>query len=643
MSRKDLNYQLKSNGNVPLDYKETPVNKVSDLEYIPMTDRFLGMTVTVLDAGDGKPADYWYVGDTLYTGKWEKKTFGEDGSNHVINGENPEEVNVTRGTGTDDVGALHVADDTLYLQKKTNSELIQNGVYINPGDVELSFIRDYENTSDLNLETGIYASEEGVEIYERRFATGKDISLKIDENSAAYSNDKFETNGAEIATTYNVHLLKRHIGKKKNNGYGGILVPSHATLQYPFVSLGDIAFITNRSPRVFMVDGDAAKKDIRRTMDDGDETNRFFLQIEMGNLRFDNAGAYGVINSFDKGTRKLYLFRDLIDEVVNRFSQYLESKSLLFDINCCSKFGRTKFIYKIENAETDNENHYIFTLPKLASTSISWGKIKIFIPLLTKGLAGNILINRGGMHSPRIYPQRSQWVAVQKHNMLYRTEAFDGDNSNVNYRDFWKPQGEIMPSSAYYQSANNGLELGNNLMRDRISLDDLAEMLSTNSYQVWMRTAPNSCHGGARYESGQDYRMLPFPRNNNFAWRQLGRNRDGRLRIKNRAMNITDKETARELIEMMFNHRRIPTFKVRNVIHGYRYIDFAVFKIIGKGSHRWNNYDSAYSTKGCADITEKTGKVYRLFEKIIDWKEDKGEFNKYLQYRGTIPYFKNRR
>lgn len=73
MSRKDLNYQLKSNGNVPLDYKETPVNKVSDLEYIPMTDRFLGMTVTVLDAGDGKPADYWYVGDTLYTGKWEKK------------------------------------------------------------------------------------------------------------------------------------------------------------------------------------------------------------------------------------------------------------------------------------------------------------------------------------------------------------------------------------------------------------------------------------------------------------------------------------------------------------------------------------------------------------------------------------------
>lgn len=57
-----INYsdQLKYTGKGYIDAKMTPVETVDDLKKIPITQRFEGFTVTVLN--DGKPQDYWLVG-----------------------------------------------------------------------------------------------------------------------------------------------------------------------------------------------------------------------------------------------------------------------------------------------------------------------------------------------------------------------------------------------------------------------------------------------------------------------------------------------------------------------------------------------------------------------------------------------------
>lgn len=57
-----INYsdQLKYTGRGYLDSKMMPVKTVDDLKEIPITQRFEGYTVTVLN--DGKPQDYWLVG-----------------------------------------------------------------------------------------------------------------------------------------------------------------------------------------------------------------------------------------------------------------------------------------------------------------------------------------------------------------------------------------------------------------------------------------------------------------------------------------------------------------------------------------------------------------------------------------------------
>ena len=57
-----INYsdQLKYAGKGYLDAKMMPVQTVDDLKSIPITQRFEGFTVTVLN--DGNPKDYWLVG-----------------------------------------------------------------------------------------------------------------------------------------------------------------------------------------------------------------------------------------------------------------------------------------------------------------------------------------------------------------------------------------------------------------------------------------------------------------------------------------------------------------------------------------------------------------------------------------------------
>lgn len=42
-----------------LDAKIQPVNSVNDLNKIPRSQRFIGLTITVLDDGSGRPHDYW--------------------------------------------------------------------------------------------------------------------------------------------------------------------------------------------------------------------------------------------------------------------------------------------------------------------------------------------------------------------------------------------------------------------------------------------------------------------------------------------------------------------------------------------------------------------------------------------------------
>lgn len=65
-----INYsdQLNYIGKGYVDAKMQPVKTLSDLSNIPRSQRFLGLTVTVLDDGSGLgPRDYWI---TTNTAKW---------------------------------------------------------------------------------------------------------------------------------------------------------------------------------------------------------------------------------------------------------------------------------------------------------------------------------------------------------------------------------------------------------------------------------------------------------------------------------------------------------------------------------------------------------------------------------------------
>ena len=76
--------QVRFTGASYLDAKQTPVSTVADLP-TDITKVFNGLTITVLDGGDGKPQDYWYVNN-----EWQKKNTGGDGG-IVISGEDVEE------------------------------------------------------------------------------------------------------------------------------------------------------------------------------------------------------------------------------------------------------------------------------------------------------------------------------------------------------------------------------------------------------------------------------------------------------------------------------------------------------------------------------------------------------------------------
>ena len=72
-----INYtdQIKYAGKGYLDAKMMPVNTVNDLKAIPLTQRFEGLTITVLNGG--KPQDYWLVGG-ITNNNWIPKTSAGD-------------------------------------------------------------------------------------------------------------------------------------------------------------------------------------------------------------------------------------------------------------------------------------------------------------------------------------------------------------------------------------------------------------------------------------------------------------------------------------------------------------------------------------------------------------------------------------
>ena len=68
--------QLNYSGKGYLDAKMQPVDTLSDLNKIPRSQRFIGLTVTVLDDGSGRPQDYWIESGV----KWVKKTITIEGN-----------------------------------------------------------------------------------------------------------------------------------------------------------------------------------------------------------------------------------------------------------------------------------------------------------------------------------------------------------------------------------------------------------------------------------------------------------------------------------------------------------------------------------------------------------------------------------
>lgn len=89
----NYNYQLNYTGSGYLDSKMQPVATVADLNKIPLSQRFIGLTVTVLDDGSSRPYDYWIQNNPS---KWVKKTAPteEGGEGNIpVTGDDVEKLN----------------------------------------------------------------------------------------------------------------------------------------------------------------------------------------------------------------------------------------------------------------------------------------------------------------------------------------------------------------------------------------------------------------------------------------------------------------------------------------------------------------------------------------------------------------------
>ena len=71
-----INEQYFSSAKGPVDAKLTPADtyaELTDVTRIPRANRYVGLTVTVLNVGSGSPVEYWLVGGTT-NASWKVKT-----------------------------------------------------------------------------------------------------------------------------------------------------------------------------------------------------------------------------------------------------------------------------------------------------------------------------------------------------------------------------------------------------------------------------------------------------------------------------------------------------------------------------------------------------------------------------------------
>ena len=82
MAKLTYSDQISFSGKGYLDAKMQPVATINDLNSIPRAQRFVGLTVTVLDDGSGKPQDYWIENGV----KWVKKIVTTENSTLPLEG-----------------------------------------------------------------------------------------------------------------------------------------------------------------------------------------------------------------------------------------------------------------------------------------------------------------------------------------------------------------------------------------------------------------------------------------------------------------------------------------------------------------------------------------------------------------------------
>lgn len=639
MSRKNLNYQLKSNGNVPLDYKETPLKKVAELNDIPLSDRFLGMTVTVLDAGDGKPADYWYIGDNLYSAEWKKKTFGEeDGSNHVINGENPQTVDVTR----------------------TNDSGTKKGELIVATD---------------NVKLGVEDAKKGYTHITLGHTYGKG------KNALFYHKSTFSSyTDAEIATTYNIHLIKQLIGKKlRYNKCSGELIPSHSTLQNGFIRMGDFAYVGNKSRGVSMYQYLTSNPSFHDSI--LIYTNWFYFQLPDFFVFHSDSHIYFNKDSYDDW--KAQYVNILVDNEI-----IIESPFHRFTSD--DKGNNNRFCVDLDKCDIEN-GHYAFKVPEDVEGNTKWitenVPLKIFVRVKNQPFRNCIVLNRGG-YIEKIQQPENKWVKVLRHNKKFTVKSNE---------DIWEPQ-----SLDIVQDFSNTDKNHKNRV---IELDDFCKMIANNEIQVWL-------YSGAKNSRSLESFWGLYGRGD-YCWRQFAKNLDGApkrhdwpvvdgyYQQKNgktafyHGVNDTEvmsrygseghyrdgydkalyrdkmfdaiylrklgtspendsyeywfyskescntAEGVEKYIRKIFTTetRKIPRDRFRefgvsgnlngsfvSTIHYKRYLDFAVFRIMTVKTQR----------KKEKYYTENMGGIYRL-----TYNENNGGLSNRLTYLGPIPYFKN--
>ena len=184
-----INYsdQLKFTGKGYLDSKMMPVEKVSDLYNISITQRFEGLTITVLkdENGNSKPQDYWLIGG-VSNSCWVPKTV----SGSVSNYESGNGIVIENNVISIDNEITEKIDN---LEKSIETEKMTREESINDIRTRLNtlFENVSENTKDIeNNKTEINTLKERVNALssaaEGSTPDGETIGITNDEKKALY-------------------------------------------------------------------------------------------------------------------------------------------------------------------------------------------------------------------------------------------------------------------------------------------------------------------------------------------------------------------------------------------------------------------------------------------------------------------------